>query len=72
MIQKIVEKVLVTKNGIEIHFHAGKMHYSRELEAAASGSRLILCPESEQSNALELRPQQGALAKYRAQGEKNH
>ncbi len=65
VIQKVVEKVFVTKNGIEIHFHVGKMHYKRELEATASGSRLFLCPEDEKSNVLELRPQQSALAKYR-------
>ncbi len=41
LISKIVQKVLISENGIEIFFYAGKSHYQRELGDENSPGRIL-------------------------------
>jgi site-specific DNA recombinase len=64
VIEKVVEKVLVTKTGVEIYFYAGKGHYKRELALEAADS-LAAEESSGKGNAAPLRRPAKALPKYR-------
>jgi site-specific DNA recombinase len=73
IIKKIVYKIEITIHGIEIHFHVGKSHYTKEL-GAAPGSFLLhleqVCSKKSnateyQNNVIELGPvRSGPLPKF--------
>ena len=64
IIEKVIEKVLIKENGIEIYFHVGKYHYTREL-GLDPGSRPFLCPKTGPGKVLEFKKPKAALEKYR-------
>ena len=55
LISKIVQKVLISENGIEIFFHAGKSHYIRELGDEKSPG-LILGPSGSNNSTKNKTP----------------
>ena len=38
IVQKVVEKIIIKKDEVEIYFHVGERHYKRELDLSGSRS----------------------------------
>ncbi len=78
IIHKIVSKILVTPDGMEVHFHIGQDYYKRELDL--TGSRLIQGTndlakiaqhEKSEGQVLKFRKRSQPLEKYLAKVQKN-
>ncbi|MFN7727706.1 MAG: hypothetical protein ACK5P7_00975, partial [Bdellovibrio sp.] len=57
IIQKIVHRITIKQEIIEISFHAGESHYQRELELleiSSSGSRALLNPQAQKRRTSPL------------------
>ena len=59
LMKKLVSKVKVKPDGVDIEYFVGEDYFTRELEAAASGSRPFFVPETDSN----LHPNQGSKQK---------